>query len=511
MHKRKREGKSSHGLGKGVTLFLLILTVCVLLVVRFWLANREGWSLTRSRINPSSPIFVSQKMGLLEVSLPIDPVKQDVGTEESRLRLVRTRETRSSNLVHSPKTYRSLLQGSEAKFSQELIFSCSSTRSTSSDLSASPAHSFVTSALVYCVWESRMPYFLFVVDDDGGDVYVARPLKISPSVDKSLDYIYLFHSWKASRTASNKNVSNASHVVGKMKVSSSLIVNSRRSKFMEIEFVLFGSNEEYSKEKEKPLSNVKKSNGQSKKVVEMFRPSHSSMHNPKLKFGESGSRFEDPWQFFSNELQTIYESDCADQLTNGFPPNLELAAIVVGDQRYNSSKDVAFGGWGLKFLEKVELNDADFSQGVPSSSSKSCKEKSESDRKKTARNVTVLVPDGFHGGPVAEFGGPSNLIDRWKTNGHCDCGGWDAGCPIKVLNNESNSSKILPQAEMGEDHKSFELFIEGHKHGEPAFQLLNVSKDTYVVNVQPTLSALQSFSIGVAVIHSQTPDLYPNL
>ncbi|KAJ8506348.1 hypothetical protein OPV22_007234 [Ensete ventricosum] len=309
--------------------------------------------------------------------------------------------------------------------------------------------------------------------DDGGEVYVAHPLKISPSVDKSLDYIYLFHSWKASRTASNKNVSNASHVVGKMKVSSSLIVNSRRSKFMEIEFVLFGANEESLKEKEKPLSNIKKSNGQSKKVVEMFRPSHSYMHNHKLKFGESGSRFEDLWQLFSNELQTIYESDCADQLTNGFPPNLELAAIVVGDHRYNSSKDAAFGGWGLKFLEKVELNDADFSRGLPSSSSKCCQEQSESERKKTAGNVTVLVPDGFHGGPVAEFGGPSNLIDRWKTNGHCDCGGWDAGCPIKVLNNESNSSKILPQAEMGEDCKSFELFIEGCKHGEPAFQLLN--------------------------------------
>ncbi|URD95708.1 hypothetical protein MUK42_30252 [Musa troglodytarum] len=461
---------------------------------------------------------IMKRIGLTEMALPFDPLKQDVGMNHIRLRLASTREMKFSDLASSPRNCRSLAKplrkhGSEAKFSQESICSCSSTRSISSYQSASPSDGFVTSAaLLHCVSEGNIPYFLFVVDDDGCEVYMARPQKFRASVDKPLDYIYHFHSWKASRKKWKKIVNDASSHVGKMKVSSSLIVNSNRSKFMETEFVLFGAKEEErSTEKKKSLSNFKRINMRSKKVAKIFRPTDMSRQNPKLKVDESGTQFEELCHHFPDEPQTIDESDHADHFANEFPPNRELTAIVVRDYGYNSSKGAAFGGWGLKFLEKVETDDATFSQDYPSSSSESCENISRSVTKKISRNVTVLVPAGFHGGPITRGGGPSSLTERWKSSGHCDCGGWDVGCPIKVLNNDSICSKVLPETESEEDCKSFELFIEGGKHTQPALQMLTVSKDLYIVNFQSKLSALQSFSIGVAFIHSETRELYPKL
>ncbi|CAL9077512.1 unnamed protein product [Musa acuminata var. zebrina] len=461
--------------------------------------------------------------GPIKSSLSFDPVKQDVHMKQIISRLAGNMEMKFSDSSSFPRICSPLLenakplaeppwkQSSDAKFSQELMFSCSSPESTSSYQSTSPAHGCVSSALLHCVWESDIRYFLFTMDaDDGGKVYAASPLKIKPSVDKSLDYIYLFHSWKAIGNESKKNVISASPVVGKMKVSSSVIVNSNRSKFIETEFVLFGANEKHSAEN-KSSSNPKKKNMHFRKMAVIFRPSHSSKHSPKIKVGITGSGFGDLCQFFSGEQQIIDEPDCSEHLLNDFLPNRELAAIVVRDYGCNVSKGVAFGGWGLKFLEKVELDDVDSSREPPSSSSESCKERFICDRETIARNVTVLVPAGFHGGSFTRAGGPSSLTDRWKSGGQCDCGGWDIGCPIKVLNNNSICSLVLPKAKVEGNFKSFELFTEDVKHSEPTLKVLNVSKDMYAVKSGSTLSALQSFAIAVAMIHSQTPDLYPNL
>ncbi|CAL9089193.1 unnamed protein product [Musa textilis] len=463
-----------------------------------------------------------KRSGPIKGTLSFDPVKQDVHMKQIISRLAGTMEMKFSDLSSFPRICSPLLenakpllepprkQSSDAKFSQELMFSCSSMESTSSYQSTSPAHGCVSSALLHCVWESDIRYFLFTMDaDDGGEVYAASPLKIKPSVDKSLDYIYLFHSWKAIGNEPKKNVISASPVVGKMKVSSSVIVNSNRSKFIETEFVLFGANEKHSAEN-KSSSNLKKKKKHSRKMAVIFRPSHSSKHSPKNKVGETASGFGDLRQFFSAEQQIIDESNCSEHLLNDFLPNLELAAIVVRDYGCNVSKGVASGGWGLKFLEKVELDEADSSREPPSSS-ESCKERFICDREMIDRNVSVLVPAGFHGGSFTSSGGPSSLTERWKSGGLCDCGGWDIGCPIKVLNNYSICSQVLPKAKVEGDRKPFELFIEDVKHSEPTLKVLNVSKDMYVVKSGSTLSALQSFAIAVAMIHSQTPDLYPNL
>ncbi|XP_042406734.1 uncharacterized protein LOC121996726 [Zingiber officinale] len=420
---------------------------------------------------------VARRIGLREISFSFNPVEQDFSTSHIRSRSARTAEKRSLDLAKTPAICSQLQvdtklainlrkQDSEAKGCRDMTVS-------SSYLSTSPAHPSVTSAIVYCVWENKLPYFLFIVDDDGGGIFMANAVKVKSSADlQTFDYIYVFHAWEVSGKASKKDVTSSPHLVAKMTVSNSLVVSSNRSKFMETEFVLFDAKEEDLAGKAKSSSHCNKTNRLTKKASEIFRPSSFLKHNPKPKKNELDSQFE-------VLLQTIDESQLADHLTNNFLPIFELAAIVVRDHGYKSSKEEPCGGWGLKFLQK-----------------------SPNDTVKNGKSLTVLVPAGVHGGPATKADGPSSLTVRWKSNGLCGCGGWDVGCPLKVLKNDSADSG-------GEDVKSIELLTEGGKRGEPSFKAVNTSKGVYVVSFESTLSALQSFSVAVAFIHSQTPELCP--
>nr|CAD1836122.1 unnamed protein product [Ananas comosus var. bracteatus] len=131
-------------------------------------------------------------------------------------------------------------------------------------------------------------------------------------------------------------------------------------------------------------------------------------------------------------------------------------------------------------------------------------------RRRSSRCVNVVIPSGVHGGPVTSGGGPSSLTERWKSGGLCDCGGWDVGCPITVLTDSTMVSETSPHKE-SQECNSIDLFMEGAKHGEPAFRLLNVGEDLFLVRFKSTLSALQCFSIGVATVHAQASQLNPKL
>lgn len=50
-------------------------------------------------------------------------------------------------------------------------------------------------------------------------------------------------------------------------------------------------------------------------------------------------------------------------------------------------------------------------------------------------STRVIIPGGIHGLPCK--GVPSPLIDRWKSGGSCDCGGWDVGCKLRILSNKN--------------------------------------------------------------------------
>lgn len=51
-------------------------------------------------------------------------------------------------------------------------------------------------------------------------------------------------------------------------------------------------------------------------------------------------------------------------------------------------------------------------------------------------NATVVLPSGVH--TLPSKGEPSSLIERWKSGGSCDCGGWDLDCKIRVLVNQNH-------------------------------------------------------------------------
>ncbi|GFY88733.1 hypothetical protein Acr_06g0006730 [Actinidia rufa] len=187
------------------------------------------------------------------------------------------------------------------------------------------------------------------------------------------------------------------------------------------------------------------------------------------------------------------------------PPNFELAAIVVKDHIRGSHQAAETGGWGLKFLKKIETR-----QPVASmeTSPSGCCLRNVDD---CSTNMNILVPGGFHGGPRNKNDGPSSLIGRWSSGGGCDCGGWDMGCPITVLNMRPTMKEVSSRADVKGD-KSFELFIQGSMQGSPPImKMADIHDGLYLIHFKSTLSALQSFSIAVAIIHTRTPALQPKV
>ncbi|CAI0424417.1 unnamed protein product [Linum tenue] len=107
-------------------------------------------------------------------------------------------------------------------------------------------------------------------------------------------------------------------------------------------------------------------------------------------------------------------------------------------------------------------------------------------------SMTVILPAAVHGLPAK--GAPWPLIQRWRSGGSCDCGGWDVGCGLCVL------SATAPVASNG-----FQLFAEGggKEEKKPVFVLGQVEKGMYSVEFNRRISLLQAFFISVSVVRSQ--------
>ncbi|KAJ0967513.1 hypothetical protein J5N97_024430 [Dioscorea zingiberensis] len=394
-------------------------------------------------------------------------------------------------------------QISEMRIFETLLVPCSSSNSTCSYQSFSSLNCSLSKGLLHCKWKSDVPYFVFTLTEDSGKVFIANPRKIESSADKALDYIYLFHSVVCKKKSSKSSENYAKEFVGRMKVSRSFIMNSNGSKLVENEFVLFGVTEDHSKQTQTSSSSAAKSKGLSKKVAEMFKPSPSFKDKSTLKTNEPCIRFDELLQEpVLSELCNFDGLDSKNDREYDFRPNLELAAIVVKDYQCNSQKRSPEGGWGLKFLERITLNNANTSS-EPSSTSEAY------NKKQSERNMNVIIPAGLHGGPSGNIGGPSTLTERWRSGGHCACGGWDIGCPLTVLCNSTPHSRPLPQEEQQEDTKSLDFLLEGVENGESLLKIVSINEEVYHIYFHPTLSALQSFSVGVAILHTRTPSLHP--
>ncbi|CAN6677464.1 unnamed protein product [Malus baccata var. baccata] len=386
---------------------------------------------------------------------------------------------------------------SESNAGHKRLSSICSTNSALSDQSSASTLATVSRGMLQCTWKGGNPHFVFSTDEQR-EVYVANMWKVESEEDKTLDYIYLFHSGKGGQK--DREIRDGeSHLVGKMKVNNLVSLCPSNSKIMETEFILFGGGIEM----HTSSHNLRQSKGLSKKVVEAFRTTHSSKQRTISKLSGPCFIVENPSQ--EPCLDTGNNQDALrvpNLLEDHLPPNFELASIVVKGHLPDDRKEEA-GGWGLKFLKKV--GNKKISNSVEASVPVECCRNNGD----CSTSTDVLIPAGIHGGPGTRNGGPSSLTERWRSGGQCDCGGWDLGCPLTVLKTKSSREDILPQSDTQGECKSFELNRTGSEHGPPAWRMLNVHDDLYFVHFQPSLSVLQSFAIAVAIIHTQSPALRP--
>ncbi|XP_021738002.1 uncharacterized protein LOC110704512 isoform X1 [Chenopodium quinoa] len=111
-------------------------------------------------------------------------------------------------------------------------------------------------------------------------------------------------------------------------------------------------------------------------------------------------------------------------------------------------------------------------------------------------NVAVILPGADHSLP--REGVPSSLINRWRTGGLCDCGGWDIGCKLRILTDKWQHYKDL--------QAPCDLYDQGDaKQRRPFFSLIPLRDGLFSVEFDAKISSLQAFSISVALINSLNP------
>lgn len=127
-------------------------------------------------------------------------------------------------------------------------------------------------------------------------------------------------------------------------------------------------------------------------------------------------------------------------------PQLEVAAIVV---------QIPFGG---KRSLKDRLRDDACNKQLRDLTGVSAADNGRDGASVSPQPVSVKVvtSSGRHGLPCTEETGPSPLLDRWRSGGACDCGGWDMACPITVLDNSGGEDAT----EIRGSHLSLKLFVQ---------------------------------------------------
>ncbi|KAM4079250.1 hypothetical protein ACB094_09G103600 [Castanea mollissima] len=219
------------------------------------------------------------------------------------------------------------------------------------------------------------------------------------------------------------------------------------------------------------------------------RPSRGCVYNVigQMKVSSSSNN-----QFLVREsVLSCVELRQADQEPLKLMSNKELAAIVVKIPDRNISHD------GMEsdkdFMEKLCI------KCLPEDRC-SCNYKENED----SDSIVVILPSGAHGSPSK--GEPSPLMDRWKSGGSCDCGGWDIGCKLRVLSNQNQSTKIPKISKDCPIPDHIELFLQGgSQQASPFFSMTELKDGLYSIEFNSSISLLQSFFVCVSVLSCKRP------
>ncbi|KAI3677916.1 hypothetical protein L6452_37190 [Arctium lappa] len=115
----------------------------------------------------------------------------------------------------------------------------------------------------------------------------------------------------------------------------------------------------------------------------------------------------------------------------------------------------------------------------------------------SSKSTVVILPGGIHSLPNS--GKPSPLINRWRSGGACDCGGWDIGCELRVLTNDNESIKIPNPSTLDR----LDLCYQGMHKNKHGLSLASLENGLYSLEYDASISLLQAFSICVAIVSSQ--------
>ncbi|KAJ0915614.1 putative tubby-like protein [Helianthus annuus] len=116
-------------------------------------------------------------------------------------------------------------------------------------------------------------------------------------------------------------------------------------------------------------------------------------------------------------------------------------------------------------------------------------------------STTVILPGGTHG--VPSKGEPSPLVDRWRSGGVCDCGGWDVGCRLRTFSNQAQSSGSRSD-NVHMTARQFELYSQGEfQNKRPIFSLSPLKEGIFSIDFNSSLSPLQAFSICISYVESR--------
>jgi len=121
-------------------------------------------------------------------------------------------------------------------------------------------------------------------------------------------------------------------------------------------------------------------------------------------------------------------------------------------------------------------------------------------------NVIAVLPDGFHG--TSTSGQPLPLIERWKSGGACDCGGWDEGCTLSVLTGMAPGNGAVQANQAMDGSQRFELVAQGRlREDRNAFSMTSFKEGLYTVEFRSSIALLQAFAMCIVMLHGRW---YPN-
>ncbi|KAL3518122.1 hypothetical protein ACH5RR_020711 [Cinchona calisaya] len=119
--------------------------------------------------------------------------------------------------------------------------------------------------------------------------------------------------------------------------------------------------------------------------------------------------------------------------------------------------------------------------------------------------LAVILPGGDHGIPIK--GEPSPLIDRWRSGGSCDCGGWDLGCGTRVLSSQFRRTSGSTKSESSTG--KFQLYSQEQRlDKKPIFSLSPFKDGIYSVEFNSSLKLLQAFSVCIAFLNGLQPAMF---